>query len=319
MRLLPRTADNRYESGQRRTTRDGGLLPVIVGVAGRGGGGNVVDWAAAEAASRQRSLHVVHAFSWPVTVSPFGAVSVGYGDLGSWADAERIVEEAAGRASLVAPDLEVTTQVVVGAAAPSMRRQTRKAKLVVLGGPGWDNYRRSLDVSVLARASCPIAVIRSFHSVTPGPSVARVVVGVDGTELSTAAIGLAFEAAARRGVGLTAVHACRSRDIANPGHALDDGIRAGTVRRILDQALASWRVRFPGVDVLPKLVHGRPGAALVAESAGAALVVLGCRGRGGFRGPLFGSVSQTVISSAHSPVTVVRRHLQGGLDAVTAC
>ena len=306
MRLLPRPESQRSQSGQRRLTRDGGQRPIIVGVAGRGGGGHVVDWAAAEAASRHRSLRVVHAFTWPMKLSPDGAVLVGGGDFGTWAAAELIVQEAADRARSVAPDLEVTTQVVVGAAAPVMLRQTREAELVVLGGPGLDNDRRSLDVSVVARAACPIAVLRPFRRVAPGPSATGVVVGMNGSELSHAAIGVAFEAAARRGVGLTAVHACGPRDCANPRHSFKELTHAASPGRSLDLALTGWRVKFPGVDFVPRLVHDPPGPALVAESAGAALVVVGCRGRGRLGRRLFGSVSQTVLCMAHSPIMVVR-------------
>ena len=266
----------------------------------------MVDWAAAEAASRHRSLRIVHAFTWPIRLSPDGAVLVGGGDFGTWAAAELIVEGAARRARSVAPDLEVTTQVVVGAAASVMLRQTREAELVVLGGPGVDNDRRSLDVTVVARSACPIVVIRPYQGVAPGPTAARVVVGTDGSQQSKIAIGIAFEAAARRGVGITAVHACKPRGCSDPRNSLNEATRDASTGQSLEQALAGWRVKFPGVDVLPRLVHDPPGPALVAESAGAALVVVGCRGRGRLRRRLFGSVSQTVLSRAHSPITVVR-------------
>jgi hypothetical protein len=72
--------------------------------------------------------------------------------------------------------------------------------------------------------------------------------------------------------------------------------------------MESKRVLFPGIDVRTKLVHGHPAQALIDSSAGAELVVVGSRGRGGFAGMLLGSVSQAVLQHAACPVAVIRPH-----------
>jgi nucleotide-binding universal stress UspA family protein len=69
---------------------------------------------------------------------------------------------------------------------------------------------------------------------------------------------------------------------------------------------AAWRDRHPGVDIVEKTVMGDPAKALIDESAGAELLVVGSHGRGELRGLVLGSVSHAVLHHAHCPVAVTR-------------
>ena len=62
----------------------------------------------------------------------------------------------------------------------------------------------------------------------------------------------------------------------------------------------------PAVRVTCHVVHDKPAQALMGAAEGASLLVLGARGRGGFRGLLLGSTSDQLVHHAPCPVTVIR-------------
>jgi nucleotide-binding universal stress UspA family protein len=76
-------------------------------------------------------------------------------------------------------------------------------------------------------------------------------------------------------------------------------------QRLLAEQVATCAAARPDVQVHQMLARHRPAHTLVEQSAKAQLVVVGTRGRGGFRGLLLGSTSQALIHHAHCPVAVV--------------
>ncbi|MFF5210102.1 universal stress protein [Streptosporangium sp. NPDC000396] len=137
---------------------------------------------------------------------------------------------------------------------------------------------------------------------------AHVVVGVDGSPASKAAVGWAAEDAARRGCALRVVHACEPWAYDIPLQT-PPGFRDSVSEHcqgVLEAAADLARERAPGVEVSTLLETGKAAAVLRREAEDAEQVVVGSRGLGGFTGLLLGSVSLALAGHVAAPVVVVR-------------
>ncbi|MGX6608488.1 universal stress protein [Micromonosporaceae bacterium Da 78-11] len=285
---------------------------VVVGADGSASSLSAVRAAASEAVERGRPLRIVHAFIWPSLGVAAGPAVGGPPDTGMRAFAERILAEAVVEAEKAAPGVHATAALVDGEAATVLLGESRDAVLLVIGDRGLGGFSSLLLGSVAlhttAHAACPVLVVRGRQHAT-GP----VVVGVDGSVGSEAAIGFAIEEAVRRKTGLTAVHAWGAFDSVDQKDLLPvvsgPGALESEEHRVLSESLAGWAQRYPEVAVQQELVNGQPAGALIERSENAQLLVTGARGRGGFTGLLLGSVSQTVMHHADCPVAVVRASL----------
>jgi nucleotide-binding universal stress UspA family protein len=144
-----------------------------------------------------------------------------------------------------------------------------------------------------------------------------VVVGVDGSAPSIAALRFAAEEAERRNAQLVAVHAwtfVAASAVADPGLIpVPDVDYVGQLEAERNAAQAeidtALEKAFPNglpVDVDARLVEAPAGEALLAEGENADLIVVGSSGKSGLTSVLLGSVSRHVVSHSHSPVTVVK-------------
>lgn len=136
----------------------------------------------------------------------------------------------------------------------------------------------------------------------------RVLVGVDGSPPSKAALTFALTEARLRGATLIALLAVEipDRSWLDP-YAIGDPRESRAVP-MAEDALRAMLVDAgtDGVDVEPVVTTTSAPAALVERSADCDLLVVGSRGHGGFRGLVLGSVSMQCVLHAHCPVTVVR-------------
>jgi nucleotide-binding universal stress UspA family protein len=136
----------------------------------------------------------------------------------------------------------------------------------------------------------------------------RVVVGVDGSPAAQEAVRFAAREAVLRDAALVAMMSVHMPDLAwiDP-YAIREHPEAGHLERAEDKLRSILAaIDTAGADVEPVVSTEPAPAALVAASTDAELLVVGSRGRGGFRGMVMGSVSLQCVLHAHCPVTVVR-------------
>ncbi|MEU4767664.1 universal stress protein [Actinosynnema sp. NPDC023794] len=147
--------------------------------------------------------------------------------------------------------------------------------------------------------------MRGERSSDAGP----VVVGIDGSQISEAALAFAFEAADTREVPLIAVRA-RTDSVIEAAMVplVDWDAVEAEERSLLAERLAGWGEKYPDVVMRPVVVRDRPAHALIEQAIGTAaqLVVVGSRGRGGAAGLVLGSASHAVLHHSPCPVAVVR-------------
>ncbi|MGW2661828.1 universal stress protein [Nocardia tengchongensis] len=283
---------------------------IIVAVDGSAVAYQAVAWAALDAARHGCPLRIVTSICAPVGPPPTAVLNAS--DI-AWleSEGERIVGEATRIASEtltgagVAMSSEVTTEPII----PHLIGLSRHARMVVLGSRGLGALRRGLLGSVTSavthHAKCPVAVIHTTAAADPVSARQPVLVGVDGTPNSVAALELAFEEASLRKTGLTAVHAWS--DVSGPYMPM-----AGweTLQEQEDatfgEEMAGYAERYPDVAVRRILVKDRPVRFLVDEAEHAQLVVVGSHGRGGFTGMLLGSTSNALLHSVDCPIIIVR-------------
>jgi nucleotide-binding universal stress UspA family protein len=145
-------------------------------------------------------------------------------------------------------------------------------------------------------------------------STSTIVVGVDGSASSVAAVRWAAREAALTGATLHAVTSWTYPASYGWAPVIEDLDWAENARTVLDQAL---KEAFGGADsaaVVRHVAEGHPAQVLLDAADGADLLVVGSRGHGGFTGMLLGSVSQFVVSHARCPVVVTREDTQDALD-----
>ncbi|MFI0411738.1 universal stress protein [Actinomadura sp. 3N508] len=287
------------------------ITGVVVGYDGSEGSVQALDWAAEEAQARGLPLTVLHA--WGAYRGGPMAVPV--------LDVKRIAEDALNDAlehvRKVSPDLTVRAVLRRWPAPGSLIEAGESADLIVLGPRGLGGFvglvLGSVGAQVAAHAACPVIIVRGApdpHLEEPGPG--RVVVGVDGSAASRAALAMGFAEADARGLSLSAVVAWDPVPAKDLPPLVDEAGLREAAETAIARLMIPLRERHPGVDVRTEVVAGSPRDVLLDAAGEARLLVVGSRGLGGFRGLLLGSVSHALVHHAPCPVAVVHAPGEAG-------
>ena len=143
----------------------------------------------------------------------------------------------------------------------------------------------------------------------------RIIVGVDGSEQSQAALDWALGQAELVGADLVLAHTWNPDSYATPAMAgvVPDMIQAGALNDEAEELAQAWLDDLVAAtaartiaSVSGVLASGSPAGHILDLSAEATMVVVGSRGRGGLRSAVLGSTSQQIAHHAQCPVVVVR-------------
>lgn len=288
---------------------------VVVAVDGSPASHNAVRWAANTANKRGIPLRLASSYTMPQFLYAEGMVPPQelFDDLQS--ETMEKIDEARAVAHEVAPELKIGHTIAEGSPIDMLLDMSRDVTMIVMGSRGLGGLSGmvmgSVSAAVVSHASCPVVVVREDNTVDETTKYGPVVIGVDGSDVSQKATEIAFAEAHARGAELIAVHTWMDMQV----QASLAGLSAAQqqweeVEReqidMLTERLAPMTDMYPDVEVRKVITRDRPVRALVENSEGAQLLVVGSHGRGGFKGMLLGSTSRALLQSAPCPMMVVR-------------
>ncbi|MFE4214974.1 universal stress protein [Streptomyces sp. NPDC056844] len=262
-------------------------------------------WAAGEAVLREVPLRLVHVEEWPNTPE----APLPYSERLD-ARAGALLENEADRVRKEHPGLDVLVERVRGRAAEELTAAADEADLMVLGSRGLGGVLGfvigSVSLAVAGTAQRPVVLVRAKgeEAVAHG----GIVVGVDIHHPCEPLLAFSFTEAARRRVPLRFLHVWKP-PISYGGYVAfaDQGGRETLESHALgglDDLLAPWRRRCPGVEVTARLAMGSSAYEIAEASRDAELVVVGRRTHR-LPGAGLGHVAHAVIHHSPAPVAVV--------------
>ncbi|MFT2752994.1 universal stress protein [Clavibacter sp. Sh2088] len=223
--------------------------------------------------------------------------------------ARRLVEERAAQIAALHPSLRIRGEVQGGTAEDVLSQWSSPDALIVVGGspPSHSRLRSRQPIGerLAARSLVAIAVIPPDWE--PG-NAGGIVVGIDGTASSRAALRFGEAEAQRDGVGVAAVHAWVAPAVWDMIYVPADELRSIVTHQhdeLLKDAVQEGSDETPDVPVEQRSISGDPYRTLIRESAGARMLVVGSHSHGALVRRFLGSVSATLVAMAPLPVVVV--------------
>ena len=269
---------------------------VVAGYDGSPGSADALRWAVREAQARGTALMVCLAWA-PDHMTP--TIGSAVADLVRQPGKEMLARGLSYAESVLGPG-RVHSELAGGSAAHVLCERSRGAEMVVVGSRGHSEQPGlrlgSVAWQVAGHASGRVVVIQGRWRPV-NQSWSPIIVGVDGSQASQAAITFAFEEAALRDVPLVALCALADApSVLGGAHAMEERF---------SQLMTSEEKEHPEVTVIRQIAVGAPRSALLAAATEAQMLIVGCRGRGGIEGLSLGSVAQAVLHHAPCPVGIV--------------
>ena len=284
--------------------------PVVAGYSTSTSSLNAVRWAAAEAGRRQAGLRIVHAYPLPQLGQP---VQHDVDEL-LHNEASALLDRIAESTRRDHPLLHITTRLIQDAPVNALRDESVDATMTVVGAKKSSRLAGAILGSVASAIAAvnpaPVAVVHPDH---PTYGQGPIVIGIEGSLASSAAIEFAFAEAAVRKSELLAVHAWKPAVFKDslPDYPSDSEVAAIEQRAtsVLSEHLAGWGNKYPEVAVSESVGRGRAASILLEFSRSASIVVVGRRPQGEFEALVMGSTSRSLTAHSHCPVVIV-----GGRD-----
>ena len=273
----------------------------VVGVDGSPDATAALRWATEEAALHGASVTAV--LAWTLLDQHHAGdegFEPGYGEAEARRALRAYVDAAVGEG-------EVAEVVVCDLPADGLLGAAAGADLLVAGRRGHGGFPGlrlgSVGDKLLGRSRSPLALVGT--AAVPGR---HVVVGVDGSATSQAALRWAAREAAARSTELVVVHTWSRPWLAEwafEEHAPLFAALRGEADEVVERMLADAAGDLAGVEVRAQVGEGGAARRLLEAAATAGVVVIGSRGLGSVAGAVFGSVSRQVVHHAPCPVVVV--------------
>jgi nucleotide-binding universal stress UspA family protein len=264
---------------------------VVAAVDGERDNAGALAYAVAEAVRHGDSLHLAHVWSGE-----------------RHGEGSAVIRTAEATARSLAPDLRVSTELVVGPRAAGILAAARGGRLLVVGRSSHhrvDGAFGGTPAVLAARAECPIVVVPAAW--IAGADAGRILVGMKSRTHSRELLSHAFEIAHERGASVVVITAWElydpTMDLSETKDHGSEWVAEGVT--VLEELVGEWRARFPTVPVELIVSHGHAAVVLEKASVDADLLLVGRRQRSVPPYGRLGGTSHALLQASRCPVEVV--------------
>ncbi|WUF67891.1 universal stress protein [Streptomyces nojiriensis] len=289
------------------TTSSPELGAVVVGVDGSEPARQAALWAAAEAARRERPLHIVHGSDTDGRVLYVSAKSIEHVRRAG----RELLDATVAAVTVQFPGLQVNPEFSRSAPVPSLHRSAGLHDTIVVGSRGLGGFSSlmlgSVGLKVAAGATTPVIIVRGTEN---DADTGVVLAAVRDEHDVDCARHAAREAQLRTG-SLRLLHVWNILQSVGEVVTLLDDVEEIANEQVHHLNAVADRVRqeFPDLAVQVDAEKSTSVASVLVEASRRAdLLVMGGRRSPSYLGPTLGRVTHSLVHHAHCPVELIPRH-----------